>query len=213
MGLWTRRAALGSTAATVMAAPLTIAATAFTPSASVKALMSAHQSAICQLAEFGGTQVLLLLINGTPVEAHARRRGLYQRKLSRLTQSGKAIAPVNFNRLITAAGGIDRPVGGTARAPEFNALYAALPPVPQAPDPCPADFDQRSAAERSVIRQALRAPDNSRYLPCFVEDAQTVRLPFSDDPFFTAWAFERDAQGHFLALTLPGVRAIWALEA
>lgn len=213
MRSWTRRAALRSTAATMMAAPLTAAAATFTPSAGVKAFITAHQSAICQLADFSGTQILLLMINGTPVEAHACRKGLYQRKVSRFTRSGKAITPVNFNRLITVAGGIDRPVGGTPRAAEFNALYAALPPAPQAPDPCPPDFDQRSSAEQAIIRQALRMADNSRYIPCFVEGVQTVRLSFSDDPFFAAWTFERDVQGHFLALTLPGVRAIWSLEA
>ncbi|MDC7684589.1 hypothetical protein PQU92_14990 [Asticcacaulis sp. BYS171W] len=189
------------------------AAPTFAPRPALKGLMAARQSAICHVADYGGSQTLILLINGIPVEAHLRRNGLYQPKDQRRSRAAKPVTPVDFNRLIAAAGGLDKGVNGTPRAAEFFALYNSLMPAVTAPDPCPADFAHRTTSERATIRQGLGTAAYTRYAPCFTLDGDAVRLDFSDDPFFDTWTFERDAQGHFYGLSAPGVRAIWSLEA
>ncbi|ESQ78366.1 hypothetical protein [Asticcacaulis sp. YBE204] len=208
----TRRSLFALTALS-LSLPRVAAAAGFTPHGGIKTLMTARQSAVCNIADYNGVQTLVLLIGGAPVEAHARRNGLYQTKDLRRSRSVKAITPVDFNRLIAASGGLDKGVNGTARASDFYALYNSLTPAVTAPDPCPADFAQRSPGERTIIRQGLSTAAHQRYAPCFSLGGDATRLDFSQDSFFDAWTFERDVQGHFYGLSAPGVRAIWSLEA
>ncbi|UDF05724.1 hypothetical protein [Asticcacaulis sp. AND118] len=215
MAILTRRTlfrltAVSLSAAAVASAPATQAA--FVPHTAVKALITARQTAVCHIADQDGIQTLLLIVNGNPTEAHARRNGLYQTKDLRRSRSAKAITPVDFNRLIALAGGLNQGVNGTPRAADFFNLYNALSSAPATPDPCPRDFSQRSKAERALIRRDLGLSENRRYAPCFTLGSNAVRLDFADDPFFDAWTFERDVQGHFYGLSLPGLQAIWSLE-
>jgi len=215
MAILTRRTMFRLTAMSLSAAAVASATSvhaAFVPHTSVRALIAARQTAICDIADYEGIQTLLLIINGTPTEVHARRNGLYQTKDLRRSRSVKAITPVDFNRLIALAGGLNQGVNATARAADFFGLYNTLSSVAATPDPCPRDFSQRSKAERALIRRDLGLSENRRYAPCFTLGSDAVRLAFADDPFFDAWTFERDVRGHFYGLSLPGLQAIWSLE-
>ncbi len=124
MTIWTRRRLLG--AVTVLSASLPAegdAAPAFTGHASIKSVLQSGQTAICTIADFGTIQTLVLAVNGVATEVHARRKGIYQAKLAARSHSLRTVAPVDFNRLITAAGGLDQIVNGTTRAAAFFKIY------------------------------------------------------------------------------------------
>lgn len=178
----------------------------------VKTFLLSKQSGISLIATADGVQIMLLVINGVPVETHARQNGLYRPKAQASARSLKSITPVDFSRLITAAGGLDKAINGSARAGEFYALYNSLTSVALPPDACPADFAQKSDSEKALLRRQIRQGEASRFRPCFLGDEPLSRVAVTDDPFFAAWSFSRDGLGHYLGLTLPGVRAIWTLE-
>lgn len=213
MTLWTRRKLFGLTLAAICAPVPAISSERFSVYPGLRSLIASDQTAIVRIAELNGTEILLLLLDGTPVEAHARRNGLYQPKDARRSTSPKPLAPVDFNRLITQAGGLNLGVGGTDRHAAFMALYKTLKPSPPSVQACPAELERRSAADISAIRRELQHPDNRRFVPCFSLGPDAQRLPLSEDPMFRTWTFERDVQGHFLGLTLPGLKAVWSLEA
>jgi len=148
----------------------------------VKAALQARQTGVFHIADLGSYEILLLMVNGVAVDIHARRRGIYQQKDPARSRSVKTIAPVDLNRLIVAAGGVDTGVNGTPRASAFFTIYNALPAhvsLPPARVPAPGDL-----------------------LP----------LDFSRDAAFDGWTFERDARSGACAVSLPGVKAFWILE-
>lgn len=210
--IWTRRYILSLGALVLCSRTPASAAAAIGVSPQLKGFLSARQSGVVHVATVAGTQILLLIINGLPIDVHARQNGLYITKAPGQTRSVKTIAPVDFGRLIAAAGGTDKGVNGSEKARDFHSLYASLNSVPMAPLPCPADFSEKSAEEKTLIRRQVRQPPYSRYGACVMPDQPLIRLPFADDSFFDAWSFTRDAEGHYLGLSLPGIRAFWSLE-
>ncbi len=127
MTIWTRRRLLGTL--TVLPAGLPAnghAAPMFTGHTLIKSIIQSGQTAICDVADFGTVQILVLVVNGTVTEVHARRKGIYQAKQATRSYSQRAIAPVDYNRLITAAGGLGQTVNGTARATSFFKIYQTV---------------------------------------------------------------------------------------
>lgn len=179
----TRRALIGAIPTVILVPGTTKAAARFTPHPNVKAALQSRQTGLFRIAELGIIETLLLCVNGLAVEVHARRNGIYQKKDAALSRSAREVAPVDFNRLITAAGGIDTNVNGTSRAAGFYALYNAM-----------ADLSRNTFAIVPV------AGDTSK------------RLPFSADPFFAAWSFAYDASSGGYAFSAGDIRAHWILE-
>ncbi|WP_343683426.1 hypothetical protein [Asticcacaulis sp.] len=210
--IWTRRKILSLGALFLGSQTTAYGAVTSGGASQVKAFLNARQSGIVRLATFTETEILLLIINGQPIDVHARQNGLYISKSPGSARSVKAIAPVDFGRLLTAAGGTDKGVNGTDRARDFNSLYGSLTSVPLAPLTCPADFAQKSTEEKALIRRQIRQPHYSRYGPCLMPDQPLIRQAFADDPFFDAWTFTHDANDRYLGLSLPGIRAFWSLE-
>lgn len=184
MSCFTRRTVLSATIAAAGNAYGASAAPVFAFRGGVKSVLTSRQSAICHIADYGTTQVLLLVVNGAPIEVHARRNGLYHPKDPAKSRSVRALAPVDFNRLITAAGGVDQPVNGSLRANDFNALFNSLKPVP---------------LTRACPGGACRTMGTGQRLAI-------------NDGFFRDWSFAHDPSGPFLAFSSPTVKAVWSLE-
>ena len=159
------------------------AAARFTPHPNVKAVLQTRQTGLFRIAELGVFETILLCVNGTPVEVHVRRNGLYQRKDPARSHSPRDLSPVDFNRLITAAGGLDSAVNGTTRAAGFYGLFNAM---------------------------ARQGEDAFAVMP--VAGDASARLPFSTDPFFAGWSFTYDARTGAYAFTAGDIRAYWILE-
>ena len=155
---------------------------AFTPQPGVRAALQARQTGVFRIADFGPYETLLLLVNGVAIDLHLRRRGIYQQKDPARSRSVKTVAPVDLNRLIAAAGGLDQPVNGGPRAAGFFAVYKALP--------------------ANVSLPPARTQAAGAMTP----------LTFSRDPAFDGWTFERDARADAYAVSLPGIKAFWILE-
>ncbi|ESQ75291.1 hypothetical protein ABAC402_09305 [Asticcacaulis sp. AC402] len=184
MLLPTRRTVLSAGLLTATAAAGAVRATpVFAFRAGVKSVLTARQSAICHIADYGNTQVVLLIVNGATVEVHARRAGLYHPKDPAVSRSVRALAPVDLNRLISAAGGLDQPVNGSVRNDAFHALYQSLKPMPVA----------------RACGSNCRAMGSGQALP--IKDA-----------FFRDWSFAHAPSGPFLAFSSPTVKAVWSLE-
>lgn len=180
----TRRALIGAGATAILASGTARAAARFTPYPNVKMALQSRQTGLFRIAELGVIETLLLCVNGAPIEVHARRNGIYQRKDAARSQSVRDTAPVDFNRLIAAAGGLDTGVNGTARAAGFYVLYNAM--------------------------AVLNPADAFTVVPVASDTA--TRLPFSTDPFFAAWSFSYDARSGAYAFSAGDIRAHWILE-
>jgi hypothetical protein len=178
----TRRALIG-VAAAMFGAGIASAATRFTSYPGVKAALQARQTGLFRIAELGVFETILLCVNGAPIEVHVRRNGLYQRKDPARSYSPRDLPPVDFNRLITAAGGLDAAVNGTPRAAGFYGLYNAM----------------------------ARLSDDAFAVMPVAGDAP-ARLPFSTDPFFAGWSFSHDTRTGAYAFTAGDIRAYWILE-
>lgn len=179
----TRRALIGVVPAAILASGTADAAARFVAYPSVKAVLQSRQTGLFRIAELGVIETLLLCVNGLAVEVHARRNGIYQKKDRTRSQSTREIAPVDFNRLITAAGGLDTAINGTARAAGFYALYNAM---------------------------AGLSSDAFAVVPVAGDTA--ARLPFSTDPYFAAWSFAYDVRSGAYAFSAGDIRAHWILE-
>jgi hypothetical protein len=153
----------------------------FKPYTAIKSALQNRQTAIFNVADLGATRTLVLVLKGEITEVHAHRNGLYHTKIPARSSSVASLAPVDFNRLITAAGGVNQPVNG-ARATGFYALYNAL-------------RAEAAAPHEAVVRVADSA----------------FSLQFSDDPFFRPWAFEYQPHGQIYAANFSGVRAAWSI--
>jgi hypothetical protein len=183
----TRRALIGATATAFVGSALAgraITAPRFTPYPNLKAALQSRQTGLFRIAELGIIETILLCVHGAPIEVHARRNGIYQRKDAARSRSLRDLAPVDFNRLISAAGGLDTSVNGTSRAISFYALYNTLAAAP--------------ATEAFAV------------LPASGDTA--TRLVFSTDPFFSAWSFAHDPKTGAYAFTAGDIRAHWSLE-
>jgi hypothetical protein len=178
----TRRALIGAGAIAALGNGARAAAR-FTLHQNVKAALQARQSGLFKIAGLGVFETILLCVNGAPVDIHTRRNGLYQRKDAARSHSLRDVAPVDFNRLITAAGGLDAAVNGTPRAAGFYALYNAM---------------------------AAISADAFAIVP--VSGEADPRLAFSADPFFAGWSFSYDARSGAYAFTAGNIRAHWILE-
>lgn len=178
-----RRGLLASGAFWVAGASSAMAAAPiFKPYPAIKSALQNRQTAIFNIADMGATHTLVLLLNGEVTEVHARRNGLYHAKLPVRSNSPMPIAPVDFNRLITAAGGVNQTVNGTSRASGFYNLFKGL--------------QTEAVAETEAV---VRVADTA------------VSLHFSDDPFFRPWVFEFQPRGQIYAVNFSGVRAAWSI--
>jgi hypothetical protein len=180
----TRRLTLKALIGATAAAPSAAGAARFTPYPHVKAALMARQSGLFKVASLGTVEIILLCVNGAAIDVHARRNGIYQPKDASRSHSPKAMAPVDFNRLITAAGGLDTGVNGSPRQAGFYALYNHLAVAPTI--------------------------DAFGVVP--VADEASQRLGFSTDPFFAGWTFVYDARPGTLTFTAGDLRAHWILE-
>lgn len=183
----TRRVTLKTLIGATAAAPFAAGAAGaprFTPNPHVKAALMARQTGLFKIASLGAIEIILLCVNGAAIDVHARRNGIYQPKDASRSYSPKAMAPVDFNRLITAAGGLDTGVNGSPRQAGFYALYNHLAAVP--------------------------AIDAFGIVPVAGEAGR--RLGFSTDPFFADWVFGYDARPGTLTFTAGDLRAHWILE-
>ena len=179
----TRRALMSAATAAMFGPAAAHAAARFTPYPNIKAAMLARQTGLFRIAEFGVVETILLCVNGTPIEVPGRLNGLYQVKDAARSHSPRDLSPVDVNRLITAAGGLDAAVNGTPRAAGFYSLFNAM---------------------------ARQDEDAFAIMPV-AGDAPT-RLPFSTDPFFAGWSFTCDARTGAYTFTAGDIRAYWILE-
>lgn len=179
----TLKALIGATAAAPSASGAA-SAPRFTPYPNVKAALMARQTGLFKVASLGAIEIILLCVNGAAIDVHARRNGIYQPKDASRSHSPKAMAPVDFNRLITAAGGLNTDVNGSPHQAGFYALY------------------NRLAAAPTI--------DAFGVVPVAGEVGQ--RLGFSTDPFFAGWTFVYDARPGTLTFTAGDLRAHWILE-
>lgn len=207
----------------------------FTGHPAIKSAILNRQTTIFNVASLATgssrVQTLVLVVNGVVTEVHARRNNIYLTKRTSQSSSIKVISPVDYNRLITAAGGIDTWVNGTQRAANFYAIYNSLGLNPTNRATCPADFAAKSDLTKRIIRQKLSLPEYKKYAPCFndtlslneilqntlgapsamASDDTLMFFRVSADDFFSAWTFEYNTQEGYYGFNAFGVRAIWGI--
>lgn len=89
---------------------------------SVISIIANKQTIIFKIAELGNFSTFLLIIEGEIIEAHTLNNGIFANKNIAASYSKKIISPIDFNRLINAAGGTNKSLN-INQNPSFNSIY------------------------------------------------------------------------------------------